>query len=103
MAWRTARGLKKVHLGRGLTFGVGNCRDLFGQCEFTSHIPGSLTLANELLAATKSSTFAAGAATLSADFNNTILGYETEYWVQTEAGATRQIGPNFLCQLHGAA
>lgn len=61
---------------------------LYGQCIFSTKTAASTALADELLAAAKSPLFAASALKLQADFNKTLLDYETTYWNLTSVGRT---------------
>ncbi|BDA42288.1 hypothetical protein COCOBI_03-1750 [Coccomyxa sp. Obi] len=61
-------------------------RSLYGQCIFSTKTAASTALADELLAAAKTPLFAANALKLQADFNKTLLDYETTYWNLTSVG-----------------
>jgi hypothetical protein len=61
-------------------------RSLYGQCVFSSKTAANTALADEVLAAAKTPLFAANVLKLQADFNATLLAYETTYWNLTAAG-----------------
>ena len=63
-----------------------SCRSLYGKCIFSHRTTANTDLSDELIAATKSSQFAANALKLQASFNATNLAYETAYWDATTAG-----------------
>lgn len=63
------------------------CSALYGKCIFTTRISGDTALADELIAASKTPTFAANALRLQSIFNSTLLGPETAYWNATSTGA----------------
>ena len=63
-----------------------SCRSLYGKCVFSHRTKANTDLSDELIAATKTSQFAANALKLQASFNATNLAYETTYWNLTTAG-----------------
>ena len=63
-----------------------SCRSLYGKCVFSHKTKANTDLSDELIAATKTSQFAANALQLQASFNTTNLAYETTYWNLMTAG-----------------
>ncbi|EIE20765.1 hypothetical protein COCSUDRAFT_43682 [Coccomyxa subellipsoidea C-169] len=61
-------------------------RSLYGQCIFSTKTAASTELADEVLAAAKTPLFAESIIKLQADFNRTLLDYETIYWNLTAVG-----------------
>ncbi len=72
---------------------------LYGQCVFSTKTAANTALADELLAAAKTPLFAANALKLQADFNKTLLDYETSYWNLTSIGRTSNVLPRTLLSI----
>ncbi|CAL8467166.1 g6702 [Coccomyxa elongata] len=63
---------------------------LYGSCIFTAHSKATLSLADELISATRTPQFAANIAALATDFEKTIAPYETEYFAAMSNGTGHQ-------------